>query len=97
VARDRETEAVRSHKQRSFEGGAQSVVCAYLSLIALAGLSINATSHVKWADPVAALAVLPLIVREGREAMCGKTCGCCSFRRVHPICDNLPVDGGMTL
>ena len=56
---------------------AQSALCAYLSLIALAGLAINAIWHVKWADPVAALVVLPLMVWEGREAMRGKTCDCC--------------------
>jgi len=56
---------------------AQSALCAYLSLIALAGLAINALCRVKWADPLAALAVLPLIVWEGREAMRGKNCGCC--------------------
>ena len=56
---------------------AQSALCAYLSLVALAGLAINAIWHVKWADPIAALAVLPLIVWEGREAMRGKTCACC--------------------
>jgi len=56
---------------------AQSALCAYLSLIALAGLAINMIWHVKWADPIAALAVLPLIVWEGREAMRGKSCGCC--------------------
>ena len=56
---------------------AQSALCAYLSLIALAGLAINAIWHVKWADPLAALAVLPLIVWEGREAIRGKHCGCC--------------------
>jgi len=56
---------------------AQSALCAYLSLIALAGLATNAIWRVKWADPIAALAVLPLIVWEGREAMLGKHCGCC--------------------
>jgi len=56
---------------------AQSALCAYLSLIALAGLAINAIWHVKWADPIAALAILPLIVWEGREAMRGKACACC--------------------
>jgi divalent metal cation (Fe/Co/Zn/Cd) transporter len=55
---------------------AQSALCAYLSLIALAGLAINSIWHVKWADPIAALAILPLIVWEGREAMRGKACGC---------------------
>ena len=56
---------------------AESALCAYLSLIALAGLAINAIWHARWADPIAALVVLPLIVWEGREAMRGKACGCC--------------------
>jgi divalent metal cation (Fe/Co/Zn/Cd) transporter len=56
---------------------AQSALCAYLSLIALAGLATNAIWRVKWADPIAALALLPLIVLEGRAAMRGKACGCC--------------------
>ncbi len=56
---------------------AESALCAYLSLIALAGLGVNAIWHVAWADPVAALAVTPLIVWEGREAVRGKSCGCC--------------------
>jgi len=56
---------------------AQSALCACLSLIALSGLAINAIWRVKWADPIAALAVLPLIMWEGREAWRGKTCGCC--------------------
>ncbi|MGH9547704.1 MAG: cation transporter [Terriglobales bacterium] len=54
----------------------QSGLCAYLSLIALAGLAINWIWHVKRADPIAALAILPLIVWEGREALRGKACGC---------------------
>ena len=47
----------------------QSVLCAYLSLIALAGLAINAIWHVKWSDPAAALVVVPFVVWEGREAL----------------------------
>lgn len=53
---------------------AESAVCGYLALIALAGLAANAIWKVNWADPVAALALLPLIVREGWEAMKGKPC-----------------------
>ena len=56
---------------------AQSALCAYLSLIALVGIGVNAIWHVKWADPLAALAIVPLVVWEGREAMHGKPCGCC--------------------
>jgi len=53
---------------------AESTVCGYLALIALAGLVVNAIWRVGWADPVAALALLPLIVREGWETMKGKPC-----------------------
>lgn len=53
---------------------AESAMCGYLALIALAGLLVHAVWGVRWADPAAALALLPLIVREGREAMKGKPC-----------------------
>src|SRR5229473_2559573 len=53
---------------------AESAVCGYLALIALAGLAVNAVWGVRWADPVAALALLPIIIREGWEAWKGKPC-----------------------
>lgn len=56
---------------------AESALCAYLSIIALLGLGIHAIWHVAWADPVAALAVTPIILYEAREVMRGKACGCC--------------------
>ena len=56
---------------------AQSSVCAYLSVIALFGLVANLIWHVSWADPCAALAITPLILREGKEAVRGKPCECC--------------------
>ena len=56
---------------------AESALCAYLSVIALVGLAMNAIWHFRWADPIAALVILPLIIWEGREAMRGKACGCC--------------------
>lgn len=55
---------------------AESAVCGYLALIALTGLVVNAVWKVSWADPIAALALLPLIVREGWEARKGKPCCC---------------------
>jgi divalent metal cation (Fe/Co/Zn/Cd) transporter len=55
---------------------AQSGLCAYLALIALLGLGLNAIWYVAWADPVAALAVTPLIFWEGKEAFQGKPCSC---------------------
>lgn len=53
---------------------AESAVCGYLALIALLGLAVNAVWKVSWADPIAALALLPLIVREGWEARKGNPC-----------------------
>lgn len=53
---------------------AESAVCGYLALIALAGLLLNAIWKAGWADPVAALVLLPFILREGWEAMKGKAC-----------------------
>ena len=56
---------------------AESMLCAYLSLIALAGLTAHALFGIAWADPVAALAVTPLIAWEARQAILGKACACC--------------------
>lgn len=55
---------------------AESSVCGYLSLIALAGLVANAIWGTHWADPLAALALTPLILREAWEALHGKSCCC---------------------
>ena len=60
----------------------QTDVCAYLSAILLIGLLLNATLHWWWADPVAALIMVPLIVKEGWDGLRGKTCCDCHS------CDN---------
>jgi divalent metal cation (Fe/Co/Zn/Cd) transporter len=52
----------------------QTRVCAYLSAILLAGLCLNAVLGWWWADPVAGLAMAPLIAWEGWEALSGRTC-----------------------
>jgi divalent metal cation (Fe/Co/Zn/Cd) transporter len=62
---------------------AESALCAYLSLIALVGLGVNAIWHLRWADPIAALVIVPLVLREGWEAMRGKACGC--RHRLRPV------------
>lgn len=57
----------------------QTDICMYLSLLLLAGLALNATLGWWWADPVAALAMVPLIAYEGREALAGRTvCADCA-------------------
>lgn len=52
----------------------QTDFCAYLSGILLLGLILNAAPGWWWADPVAALVMVPLIAREGIEGLQGKTC-----------------------
>src|SRR5438128_8938817 len=52
----------------------QTRVCAYLSAILVAGLGLNAAMGWWWADPVAALVMMPLIAWEGIEAVRGRTC-----------------------
>jgi divalent metal cation (Fe/Co/Zn/Cd) transporter len=49
----------------------ETIVCAWLSATTLLGLGLNAMLGWWWADPVAALAMVPLIVREGVEAWRG--------------------------
>ncbi len=53
-------------QSRALEAEAkQTSLCAYLSVIALGGVGLNAFFGWWWADPVAALAMVPIIVREG--------------------------------
>lgn len=56
----------------------QTALCTWLSAILLAGLLLNAALGWWWADPVAALVMVPIIVREGLEGMRGERCedGC---------------------
>jgi divalent metal cation (Fe/Co/Zn/Cd) transporter len=52
----------------------QTDICAYLSAILLGGLLLNALFGWWWADPAAALVMVPIIVKEGVEALRGETC-----------------------
>src|SRR5712672_3023170 len=55
----------------------QTEFCAYLSAILLAGLLLNAVFGLWWADPVAALIMVPIIAKEGIEGLQGKACDEC--------------------
>ena len=60
---------------RALEADAsQTTVCWWLSLITLAGVGLTAWLGWWWADPVAALGMTPLLVREGMEAWQGEEC-----------------------
>ena len=56
----------------------QTEFCTYLSAILLAGLLLNTLFGLWWADPVAALIMIPIIAKEGIEGLQGKACIECS-------------------
>lgn len=55
----------------------QTQICTYLSAILLGGLVLNAAAGWWWADPIAALVMVPIIVKEGWEAIRGEHCDDC--------------------
>lgn len=54
----------------------QTEICGYLSGILLLGLGLNALAGWWWADPIAALCMVPLILWEGIRALRGQPCAC---------------------
>ena len=54
----------------------QTDFCTYLSAILLVGLVLNAAVGWWWADPAAALFMVPIIAKEGIDGLRGKSCGC---------------------
>ena len=74
----------RALASRALEADAmQTSICAYLSVIALAGVALNTSLGWWWADPVAALAMVPIILREGLEGVQGEAA--CTDCSVDPI------------
>jgi divalent metal cation (Fe/Co/Zn/Cd) transporter len=55
----------------------QTQLCAYLSFALLIGLGANALLGWWWADPVTALAIAAVALKEGRESWRGDSCDCC--------------------
>ena len=55
----------------------QTDLCAYLSAILLGGLLLNAVFGWWWADPIAGLIMVPIIAKEGVDALRGETCDDC--------------------
>ncbi|HET6860249.1 MAG TPA: cation transporter [Streptomyces sp.] len=52
----------------------QTLLCTYLSAVLLVGLVLNATLGWSWADPIAALVIATIAIKEGRDAWQGKSC-----------------------
>ena len=56
--------------------GTQNLLCAILAGAVLVGLAANTLFGLWWLDPVIALSIASLCVREGRRAWRGEQCGC---------------------
>ena len=72
IAKGRVAEQLHSAATRA--EGRQNMLCAYLSGALLVGLGANAAAGWWWADPVAALVIAAVAVREGRVAWRGEDC-----------------------
>jgi divalent metal cation (Fe/Co/Zn/Cd) transporter len=70
-------EARRSGNIALAADAVQSATCAYLALVTLVGLAVNAVFHIAWMDSLAALVAVPILIKEGRSAWRGQNCGCC--------------------
>ena len=70
-------EARRSQNAALAADAVQSATCAYIALISLAGLALNAAFHIPWFDSLAALLAIPILIKEGKSAWKGQGCACC--------------------
>jgi divalent metal cation (Fe/Co/Zn/Cd) transporter len=77
LARLKRSEGRRSGNTALVADAAQTATCAYLALIALVGMGVNAWLHLPWFDAAAALVSIPFLIKEGRSAWQGNTCACC--------------------
>ncbi|MER6197224.1 cation transporter [Streptomyces sp. NPDC001586] len=68
----------------------QTLLCTYLSAVLLVGLVLNATLGWSWADPIAALVIAGIAVKEGRDAWRGE--GCCAAPPVASAPTATPAD-----
>lgn len=81
LARAKRKVAANLNSRAMLADSRQTDICAYLSAILLVGLGLNALFGWWWADPVAALVMIPIIAKEGIEALRGETC--CNDKKCH--------------
>ncbi|MGI8654300.1 MAG: cation transporter [Pyrinomonadaceae bacterium] len=81
LARAKRKVAANLNSRAMLADSRQTDICAYLSAILLAGLGLNALFGWWWADPVAALVMIPIIAKEGVEALRGEAC--CNDKKCH--------------
>ncbi len=78
LAREKRKVAREIHSHALEADARQTDICMYLSVILLGGLGLNALFGWWWADPFAAILMMPIVVKEGINALKGKTCGSCN-------------------
>jgi len=76
LARAKRKVAVRLGSRAMHADSRQSDICGTLSAILLVGLAANALLGWWWADPAAGLLMVPIIAKEGIEALRGRSCSC---------------------
>ena len=76
LARRKRSVALATNSSALRADAAQSSICSYLSWIALGGLLLSAFLHASWADPVAALGLLPIVIKEANGSFHGRSCDC---------------------
>ena len=76
LARSKRRVAAQINSRAMLADSKQTDICAYLSAILLGGLILNAVFGWWWSDSVAALIMIPIIVKEGVEGLRGESCGC---------------------
>lgn len=74
LARAKRRVAVQIQSRALEADSKQTDLCVYLSAISLGGLALNAAFGWWWADPVAALIMIPIIVNEGIQGLRGEAC-----------------------
>ena len=73
----------------------QTLLCTYLSAVLLVGLAVNSLFGWSWADPIAALVIAAVAVKEGRDAWRGDTC-CAPNTALHVTVGLRPVPTATT-
>lgn len=74
----------------------QTLLCTYLSAVLLVGLLLNWWLGWSWADPIAALAIAGVAVKEGVEAWRGEQCDDCALPTTATGCGPNCADGCRT-
>ena len=69
--------AARLHSRALRADAMEAITCGYLSIVLMLGLAATRLFGWWWLDSVAALALIPFLIKEGREAVSGG-CGCCA-------------------